>query len=79
MTNDTVKRGIRKSLKEMGIDIDNIQFLNVKKNGNHVESLGNIILTLNNIDGIRIDSLKSIVNKYLDSINISYTGMLLDV
>lgn len=79
VTNDTIKRGLRKALKEIEIDVESVQFLNVKKNGNHVVNLGNILLVLNNVDGIMINTLKNTVEKYLNNIDISYTGMLLDV
>lgn len=79
MTNDTIKRGIRKALAEKEIDIDRIQFSKVKKEGNEVKDIGKITLSLNSIDGVQLDWLKSTFDEYLETNNISYSGIYLDI
>jgi len=79
MTNDTIKRGIRKALAEKEIDIDRIQFSKIERDGNEVKSIGKITLSLNSIDGVELDWLKSKLDEYLESHGIDYNGILLDI
>jgi hypothetical protein len=79
MTNETIKRGIRKALMDNEIDCDKIQFSKIKKVNNNVVTIGKIIITLNSIDGICIDIVKSTIDNFLGDNNIDYLGILLDI
>jgi len=78
MTNDTIKRGIKKVLEKEEIIINNVSFSKVKRIDLRT-SIHQIILSLDSIDGVEIDRLKSTVDNYLFENNIDYMGLLLDI
>lgn len=78
MTNETIKRGIRTVLKKEDIIINCVAFSKVKREGERI-SIDKITLSLDSIDGIEIDHLKSTVDEYFDENNIDYAGLLLDI
>lgn len=78
MTNETIKRNIKSVLKKEDIVINNVAFSKVKRADERI-SIHQITLSLDSIDGVQIDHLKSTVDNYLDENNISYMGLLLDI
>ena len=73
-----IKKGIREVLLQKEIFINRIQFtsIDIKEN---TTSIGKIILSLDSIDGIAIDTLKNQVDDYLIEVNCEYNGLLLDI
>jgi len=78
MTNETIKRNIKSVLKKEDIIINNVAFSKVKR-ADERTSIHQIILSLDSIDGIEIDHLKSTVDNYFNENNIEYMGLLLDI
>jgi len=78
MTNETIKRNIKSVLKKEDIIINNVAFSKVKRVDERT-SIHQIILSLDSIDGVQIDHLKSTVDNYFDENNIEYMGLLLDI
>ena len=78
MTNDTIKRGIKKVLEKEEIIINNVSFSKVKRIDLRT-SIHQIILSLDSIDGVEIDHLKSTVDTYFNENKIDYMGLLLDI
>lgn len=78
MTNETIKRNIKSVLKKEDIIINNVAFSKVKRADERI-SIHQITLSLDSIDGVKIDCLKFTVDNYLDENNIEYMGLLLDI
>jgi len=78
MTNETIKRGIKKILEKEEIIINNVAFSKVKRIDDRT-SIYQIILSLDSIDGVEIDHLKSTVDTYFNENKIDYMGLLLDI
>lgn len=79
MTNETVKRGIKKSLAEKEIDCNKIQFSKVEKSNGDVTCIGKITISINDVTGVELDMLKYAIDGFLDVNNINYMGILLDI
>ena len=73
-----IKKGIREVLLQKEIFINKIQFTSIDIKGD-TTSIGKIILSLDSIDGIAIDTLKTQVDDYLMGVNCEYNGLLLDI
>ena len=79
MVNETVRRGIKNALRESEIDCNKIQFSKIGKLNGEIISIDKMIITLNIIDGVAIDKLKSTVNDFLENNNINYNTLYLDI
>lgn len=78
MTNETIKRTIKKVLAEKGIVINKIQFQKVVKVNGYTR-IGKVALILDSIDGIYIDVLKSTLDNFFAEQNIDCSRYMLDI
>lgn len=81
MTNNRIKNLIRKSMlnNRKCIDIGRIRFEGVKRKEDGSIEINKTTLTLNSIDGVLVDELKSVLNDIEMECNISFIGVYLEI
>ena len=81
MTNNRIKNLIRKSMLNSRecIDIGRIRFEGVNRKEDRSIEINKTTLTLNSIDGVLVDELKSVLHEIEMEYNISFIGIYLEI
>ena len=78
MNNNAIKNGIREVLKMEEILIGKISFTKISQKSQRT-FIDKIVLTLEDICGVQLDTLKMRLDEYLSNLGIDYGTILLDI
>ena len=78
MNNNAIKNGIREVLKREEILIGKISFTKISQKSQRT-FIDKIVLTLEDVCGVQLDTLKMRLDEYLSNLGIDYGTILLDI
>ena len=78
MNNNAIKNGIREVLKMNEILIGKISFTKISQKSQRT-FIDKIVLTLEDVCGVQLDTLKMRLDEYLSNLGIDYGTILLDI
>lgn len=78
MNNNAIKNGIREVLKMEEILIGKISFTKISQKSQRT-FIDKIVLTLEDVSGVQLDTLKMRLDEYLSNLGIDYGTILLDI
>ena len=78
MNNNAIKNGIREVLKMEEILIGKISFTKISQKSQRT-FIDKIVLTLEDMCGVQLDTLKMRLDEYLSNLGIDYGTILLDI
>ena len=78
MNNNAIKNGIREVLKMEEILIGKISFTKISQKSQRT-FIDKIVLTLEDMCGVQLDTLKMRLDEYLSDLGIDYGTILLDI
>ena len=78
MNNNAIKNGIREVLKMEEILIGKISFTKISQKSQRT-FIDKIVLTLEDVCGVQLDTLKMRLDEYLSNLGIDYRTILLDI
>lgn len=78
MNNNAIKNGIREVLKMEEILIGKISFTKISQKSQRT-FIDKIVLTLEDVCGVQLDTLKMRLDEYLSNLGIDYGTILLDI
>ena len=78
MNNNAIKNGIREVLKMEEILIGKISFTKISQKSQRT-FIDKIVLTLEDVCGVQLDTLKMRLEEYLSNLGIDYGTILLDI